>query len=441
MATLAEDTKKSIDISNFPEEYRTAIEMKPDENHNITIDFGQDPNNYRDLGELIHINPKGLPEGDKEKFLQICKVCPDIQINDDIRLGCSTAEEYRNGEEWITNVLQGLDPEWSNIQKIAFIDNAIGKRISYSPDFDTEVSDPGHSRALWKIIDSGYGVCNGIAQVEQYVLNKAEIDSQVVSSGVHSFLKLNDIEILSADGGKVAGNTILDPTWNLAAHRYGAKPENFFRSYEEIRKHDIKTNGEDSLSHKNDEELRDATLELDEKSLRDIYTSIGVADKDGNFPVKELVDLSKNIDDSISVPEDSLKKQLLLLQKMHPDFAVCQNSTSTILQGVILKNKNLELNKCVVNRVYHRSDQDKRPTLYVYADLLESGKKFYYADKETSEFVELEQKEFAERFECYETDLEKNQGHRPWEISEKEEIIEDLTRGSGKVVAVEGEER
>lgn len=182
-------------------------------------------------------------------------------------------------------------------------------------------------------------------------------------------------------------------------------------------------------------------MDLDEQSLRHIYTSIGIADKEGSFPVKKLIDLSKGIDDFGFSSEESLKKQLLLLQKLHPDFATCQNSTSTILQGVILNNDNLKFNKCVVNRVYDRADKDKRPILYVYADLSEAGKKFYYADKESSEFVELEQKEFAEKFECYETDLEKHQGYRPWEISEKEENVEDLNRGSGKVVAVEGEER
>ena len=415
--------------------------MKLDENDNVIIDFEKDTNSYRGLDKLIHINPKGLSVEEKEKFLQICGICPEIQINDDIGLSSSTAVEYKNAEEWIATVLQGVNSEWSDIQKIAFVDNAIGKKISYSPDFDTEISHQGDCRALWKIIDSGYGVCNGIAQVEQYVLKKVGIEAQVVSSGVHSFLKLNYIELPDAYGGLITGNTILDPTWNLASHRYGGRPENFCRSYEEIRKHDIRSNGEDSKSHKNDEELSNATLDLDEQSLRQIYTSIGIADRDGNFPIKDLIDKSKLLDEFNFPAEESLKKQLLLLQKAHPDFATCQNSTSTILQGVILNNDNLEFNKCVVNRVYDRADEDKRPVLYVYADLPNAGKQFYYADKETSEFVRLEQKEFAERFECYETDLEKHQGQRPWEIEEKEEIVEDLTRGSGKVVAVEGEER
>lgn len=229
--------------------------MKLDEKNSVIIDFKQNPNNYRDLDRLISINPKKLSEEEKERFLQICEICPEINVSDDIGLSYSTAEEYKNAEEWIATVLQGVNPEWSNIQKIAFVDNEIGKKISYSPDFDTEVSHQGHARALWKIIDSGYGVCNGIAQVEQYVLHRVGIDSQIVSSEVHTFLKFNDIELPTVSGETVKGDTILDPTWNLTSHRYGAVPENFCKSYEEIRKHDIKTNGEDSCSHQNDDEL------------------------------------------------------------------------------------------------------------------------------------------------------------------------------------------
>ena len=46
--------------------------------------------------------------------------------------------------------------------------------------------------------------------------------------------------------------------------------------------------------------------------------------------------------------------------------------------------------------------------------------------------VELPEEEFIKRFECYDMDLEKSNGVRPWEESkEKEEV--DLSRSSGMV--------
>ena len=67
----------------------------------------------------------------------------------------------------------------------------------------------------------------------------------------------------------------------------------------------------------------------------------------------------------------------------------------------------MKFNKCVVNRVYNRTDKEKRPILFVYIDSNELGQKFYFANND-GEFLELPQEEFIEKFECYEKDLEKH---------------------------------
>ena len=79
--------------------------------------------------------------------------------------------------------------------------------------------------------------------------------------------------------------------------------------------------------------------------------------------------------------------------------------------------------------------------LYVYADFGEDRKVFYVADRETGKFVELEQRDFEEQYECYQMDLDRSGGIRPWESVEKTVEIKNLTQSSGKVVACEGEER
>lgn len=445
LATLSQEAKDNIDTSNFPPEYISAIEMKISETINyqygkIIINLNSNLENYRGLDELIAINAMEISDKDIPKLMELCNICPNISIYDNIGLSPSTVQEYKNGEAWIGKVLSGINPDWTNIQKVAYIDNAIGKKISYSPDFDTEVFDAEEARALWKIIDSGYGVCNGISQVEKYILDRVGIESELVSSGRHAFLKLKNITLPAEDGKLLTGDTILDPTWNLTNHRFGAKPENFCRSYTEIRKHDIKDDGTDSESHKNDEKLESATLDLDEKSLRKIFTSIGVADINGDFPIKHLIDKAKSIDD-YNLPEgESIKRQFEALSEYYPEFTTCQNSTLAVLQSIILNQQNLKFNRCIASRVYEKSDLNQVPILYVYVDCPKEGKKFYFADKETNCFLELPQKDFEARFECYEMDMEKYDGHRPWEDVE---IIkeENLNQSSGKIIADKGDER
>lgn len=278
----------------------------------------------------------------------------------------------------------------------------------------------------------------GITELVLYMLKRIGVDAERVDSENHTFIKLKNIELPIADGRVVKGDTILDSTWNLKYHRFGIEPQNFCRSYGEIRKYDtVEKNGKyiDTKAHENDEALASATLNLDEINLRDIYVSIGVADKDGDFPIKKLISMCKMVNAYGYQADKAIEMQLMLLSSYCPEFAICQNETASILKGIL---NNINFKRCVVNRVYERNDENKQPVLYVYADLPEVGKKFYFADKETKSFVELPEKEFEQRFECYQRDMEQQNGHRPWEYVEKEENLENLSRNSEKAIAKEG---
>lgn len=413
LAVLNTEVKQNLDTTNFPEEYKSAINIQTTEyGGRVILDLERNLEDYRGLDNLMRIDPEEFTEEQRTKFIKLCDICPNMtvfsKLNGTVTFD-SNAIEYKEAEEWITSIIDSLNPKYSKAQKMAVIDNAIGKKVSYSPDFDTEVFDISNCRALWKIISSGYGVCNGIAKVEQYMLSKVGIESEIISSGTHAFLKIKDIELPLANGDIAKGNTILDPTWNLTRHRFGGKPDNFCISYEQARKNDIDIQGKDHNCHKNDEQLQDATLNLDEQSLRRLFTSVSLADRAGQFPIKDLLEKSKLLDEFYeNQPDQNISKQFLLLKQACPEFATCQNSSMSILSDVLLSNENLRFNKCVVNRVYNRTDKEKRPILFVYIDSNELGKKFYFANKDEGQFVGLSQEEFTKQFECYEEDLKKH---------------------------------
>lgn len=444
IATLKDDVKQSINTDKLPKIYKPLLEFRSDYER-IILDFERNPKDYKDLDNLIDVNPENFTKEQRIKFMKLCDICPDLEVenilNNTVRF-YSTGSDYKIAEEWIDSIIDNLPADYSKAQKLAVIDNAIGKKISYSPDFDTEVFDQHDCRALWKIISSGYGICNGIANVERYILNRIGIETELIGGEGHAFLKIKDIELPLANGETVKGNTILDPTWNLGSHRFGGRPNNFCISYEHARKNDIDENGKDHKCHKNDEQLQDSTLDLDEESLRKLFSSVNLAKENGDFPVKDLLDKSKQIDKVYANDsEQNISKQLLLLSKICPEFATCQNSSTSILSGVLLNNKNLNFNKCVVNRVYQKHDKEKRPLLYVYINSDEFGGKFYYADKSLGKFIGLPQEEFVEQFECYENDLEKENGIRPWETKSQDKQNADLSISSGKIIAEDGDER
>lgn len=452
--TLKPETKEKIDISQLKPSFVNALNMKTTEyGGKIILDLFADVQQYRGLDRLLSVNPTRLYGQEKAKFMQLCAICPEMTVlssldsKDDEKVTTewsSSASEYLDAEKWIEKVMYKLKPEYTDAQKIAIIDNEIGQKISYSPDFETEVFDSNDCRALYKIISSGYGVCNGIARVEQYLIERAglDIECEIVSSGRHAFIKLNNMEFELSNGERVVGTTILDPTWNLTDHRFNCRPNNFCMSYEEARKNDVDEEGKDHNCHKNDEELHDATFNLDDASLRKLFKSVGLTDKDGNFPIKYLIDKSSELNQRYkNDPLKNLEEQFLLLKKVCPEFASCQNSTMSILYDLILDNEFLKYDKCEVNRVYNKSDKDKRPITFVYINFEELGEKFYYADKEKGEFIYISKEEFLEQFECYKADLEKSNGIRPWEQPRDTKKQIDLASSSGTVAVQKEEER
>lgn len=429
---LKNETKQKIDINQIDIKYRKLIEMEVSEINRIILKLDKDVSIYAGLDELLDVNPLNIVtnEEERKKFLKLCKICPNMKIKDNLKLVRSTTEEYIKGEEWIDSVLNELKPEWTDIQKIAYIDMAIGKKISYSPDYGTEVEKIYDVRALWKIITNGYGVCNGIAQIEQYILGRIGVECEIVGSRNHAFIKVKNIDIPTKNGS-VKGDTLIDPTWNLATSRYGGKPEHFCRSYEELRKADINSNGEDIKAHKNDSLENTNTIEMDEESLREVYKSIGVADKDGNFPIKELVEQVTEIDESSKDIQTNINRKFELLKKYCPEFATCQNSTIKVIKSVLFEsNEKFNFKKCIASRVFDKEDTEKKAVLYVYFEFEDKDKKFYYADKSSGEFIELSQEEFELKFDCYQTDIEKNNDKRLWE--DEEEKLEQSTEGDAR---------
>ena len=376
------------------------------------------------------------------------KVCPNLNVTNIVvrssmrisRTYTSTGQEFLNAEKWIDDVIARIDSKWSDVQKLAFIDYSIGKRVSYSPDFDTEVENKDDQRALWKIIDSGYGTCVGIAQIEQYILSKEGIESELIGTGSHCYLKVNGIDIPKGDGTNVVGDTLVDPTWNLASNRYDAYPNHFCKSYEEIRKFDILQDGTDKECHKNDEELKDVeTIEMEEDVVREVYKSIGLTNEDKTFPISSMMKKSDEIAKSNIKLEEKLKQELDIVKEFHPDFATCQNSSISIIAGNILNHKEMEFDKIVANRVYKRDDKDKKSVMYIWA-VMGNKEAFYVADPDLSEFIPMDRQDFVDKYECYQNDLDKSRGIRPWDSLQKEKE-EDLNRSSGKVLASQGIEQ
>ena len=140
-ATLGNEVKEKLNKDDYPQEFQGALNVKSDGKH-VVVELDGNPQDYAGLDELMSIKPENFTKEQKDKVKQFCSVCPNMYIDNDLGNGAiisSKGKEFIEGENWIESVLSTIKPEFSKAQKIAIIDNAIGKRVSYSPDFDTEV--------------------------------------------------------------------------------------------------------------------------------------------------------------------------------------------------------------------------------------------------------------------------------------------------------------
>ena len=68
-------------------------------------------------------------------FLQRCNNNIGIS-NNEVFVGECTKEEFYKGEEIINSIIEKINPDWTDLQKSAFVHYEMGKIISYYPDFN-----------------------------------------------------------------------------------------------------------------------------------------------------------------------------------------------------------------------------------------------------------------------------------------------------------------
>ena len=442
VALLGEKVNDQIDMAKINPKYAELIGSEIHEGKRIIPDMSKNLEIYTSLDDYLYINPFEK-DYKLEEIVELSKYCPNTGIDDILHLKKSTLEEFIEGETWVNSVIDNIDPEWTDVQKLAFIDNQVGKRISYSPNFETEVEDMADERCCWKIMTDGYGVCVGISTVEKHILDKVGIQSEIIKTENHAFLLVKNIE-LPTEKGLVKGDSLVDPTWNLSSQKYNAKPLNFCVSYDELRKADIDIDGVDCRSHKTEklEEMSGKIVSLDDTNLRKVYKSIGLLREDNKFPITNLMEEIDEIDKSSNSIKEQLSRRMTALKNYCPDYIQAMESTTKIMQAIVLESSDkFNYERCIVSRVYDKQDENKEPVFFAYLNFGESGEVFYYGDKEKNSMIPLTPEQFEKRFECYDMDKEKFDNKNMWKTEKTVKISKEKSSGDISIGQKDGNNR
>lgn len=112
LVVISKDVKEKIDKNKLDEKFKEALEITYNSEsyykNYIEVDYNGDLEKYKGLDELIYINPTNIPVKDHEKMLELAKICPNLNVEDEIDLIPSTGKEFVEGEEWVRNVLANI---------------------------------------------------------------------------------------------------------------------------------------------------------------------------------------------------------------------------------------------------------------------------------------------------------------------------------------------
>lgn len=361
-----EEFKRKYDIRIDELEEFTRIQVKEDESEEF----------YQELGEYIK-DFKGK-----------------VSIANGI-IGNATKEEFLEGEKIIQEIVEEIEPSWSEKQKVAFVHYKIGKLISYVPDFNFSgrfVNSPisSNTRNIWKSVVDGKSVCNGIVSITRNILSRAGVHTRELSSGTHSFLLAETEE----------GNIITDPTWDLKNSLYGARPMYFGKTYEQLREQ------EEGLSNAHKLETPpENVIEIPEQELREIYHSLGYTKEDRTFifPILDKVTEVKSHRYENTV--EKLNAFFTMFNSEFPKEAMHLSETRTILESCLYE-LGIEPKNLITKFIYDKKDKECQSP---YLSLLinsEQGEQqmVYYLDSETMQFRNIKLNELGDKYKTHNLD-------------------------------------
>lgn len=376
-----------------------SINFSSKDNNAVQVVLSDDPEEYVDIASQCNGLRWILLEETETSDYYNSIVNFVGNCNEDVRIsnfliGSATKEEFLRSEQKINEILKQINPEWTTKQKVAYVHYEMGKLISYAPDFVFNGKNIGSDsisdfRNIWKSIDSGVSVCNGVTFMQRTILSRMGIKTRELSSGTHSFLLVETED----------GNIITDATWDLDTTLFEACPMYFGKTYEQLREID----GPFCRAHKL-EEPPEGVIEISEEELREIFYSIGLTNEDRTFKFPIL----RSMETINSLEFNNSKKKIDAFLKMFTqDFsmqATHLSETRSMIEQCI-RELGILSKDLTTKFVYDKEDEEcKRPYLCIHINDDEMRNVVRLLNLEQMQFENVEVSEFDHCYKMHNLD-------------------------------------
>jgi len=308
-------------------------------------------------------------------------------------IGTATREEFIRSEELIESIIEEIKTEWTTKQKAAYVHYKMGEIISYTPDFcfSSKVGSKvaKDARNIWKSIENGKSVCNGIATIERNILSRIGVKTRELSSGTHSFVMIESEE----------GNILSDPTWDLTNTLFEGRPIYFGKTYEQLRELD----GPLSKAHRLNN-IPENIIEIPEMELREIYYSIGLTTEDRKFKFPILDKVNEINSQQFEENKEKVNAYLQMFTQTFPEQAMHLSETRTMIERCV-PELGIDEKKITTKFVYSKEDKEsEKPYLCLHIAGENIDGMVAVLNTEKMIFENIKIKEFDEKYKQHDED-------------------------------------
>lgn len=207
-----------------------------------------------------------IPSADMMKILD--ELAPEFKVRFKTeKLGANTivpisSKEFFEGEKIFNEILKGIKPEWSEIEKYKYLYNRVCQMLSYDLNILSYTQYNGvhdkYSRNIFTSMSKNWGVCASFAASYDYLCYRAGLESQVLSEEDHDYVIIEHSK---------QGDFLTDPTFDAVRLKFGMKSKNFAISKKQFIEngHNLEETeaGDYSISELNDEEIKELDMQID----------------------------------------------------------------------------------------------------------------------------------------------------------------------------------
>ncbi len=131
-------------------------------------------------------------------------------------------EEFFEGEKIFDEILKGIDPQWSELQKYKYLYNKNSQMLSYDLNALSYTSygrlHEKYSRNIFTAMAKNWGICASFAASYDYLCYRAGLESQVLSEENHDYVVIEHTKL---------GNILTDSTSDATRVKFGMKSRSF----------------------------------------------------------------------------------------------------------------------------------------------------------------------------------------------------------------------